>query len=158
MGFFKKLGKAVGNAGGNILKGTVGTASAAGANIGTTIRRGANITSGILTGNTEKIQSNIKEATKEYGQNILSGAAAGAQLATGGLGSAVGLNIPKVMTSSELEKKREGERAATEEAAASAAEAARPEKERQALLNQQYQNSLLKSGGRKYNTLLGGGY
>lgn len=62
-----------------------------------------------------------------------------------------------VKTSSELAKEKAKGILEADDAKIVAEEAARPEKERKALFQKQYQNLLLQSGNRKFNSLLGGG-
>ena len=152
MSIFKKIAQAAGNIGESILGGAVKTAGAIGSWDKELIRRTANITSGILTGNEDKITSNLKQWGSSAVRNTGAMLSGGLQFGTGGMIKSNAQN------SSQYEKTKLGNEAKAEEQARNLEEQARPEKERQSLLNQQYQNTLLKSGGRGYNSLLGGGF
>lgn len=136
----------------SILGGAAQIAGGIGSQVATVVRRGANITSGVLTGNTDKIQSNLSLLGSETVQNLKAQTGGILQMQSGGL---IQSNQENSM---QKEKRVAGEAAAAEQAKADAEEAARPERERQTLLNQQYQNQLMKSGKRTYSTLLGGGF
>ena len=152
MSLLKKIGKKITSAPKSILGGAVSAAGAAGAQTSTIVRRGANILSGVATGNTEKITSNISALGKDSLQNYRAGIGSTLQAQSAGL---ITSNTPNA---TQLEKQKLAEQARMEEAALAADEAARPGIERKLLAQQQYQNLLLKGGGRNYNTLLGGGY
>jgi len=132
MGFsLKKLAK-------GIVKHVGRTVASVGSQTSNAVEAVGEIGSGILTGNSDKIMNAGKDYIKGTGQN-LSGLTGGA--------------------TSVQSKQMEADKAAlAQEQALAAEEAARPEKERNDLLNKQFNNTMLKSGGRKFNSLMGGGY
>jgi hypothetical protein len=167
MNFFKSVGKSIGGAGKSVLSGGVKALGAVGAEATSQVRRGANIVSGIATGNTDKIQSNLLAGIQEFGQNAKAFYGGVGQAAAGGLtGGTLGLAkvssqgnyMGDTRNTMQIEAQKSSDAAKVEQAKADAEAAAAPEKERQSLLNQQYQNQLMKSGKRSYSTLLGGGY
>ena len=180
MSFLKKLAKGIKAGAKQALSGAAQVGAGAGSQVTNTVRSGANILSGVATGNTDKIESNISRYGKDTVQNyraevagyakIGSGALQATTDAAGGALNLMGLNpaLPKISSQGgflgdtrnavQIQKATDVALAQSEKGKLDAEESARPEKERQSLLNTQYQNSLLKSGKRGYNTLLGGGY
>ncbi|TXH10390.1 MAG: hypothetical protein E6R04_05480 [Spirochaetes bacterium] len=147
------LKKIVKKAGSSLVEGTVQTASAAGAQLASATRRAVNVGSGILSGDTEKVQSNLSAYKQDFEQNVKAGASGFTKAATYGK-----VNIfSGEQNSIQTEKEKEKAALAAEQAALAAEEATRPERERQSLLSGQYSALMARNKGKGFNTLLGGG-
>lgn len=169
----KKLGKILKSSASDVLKGGVKAVAGYGAQTATAVQRGGNILSGIATGNTDKIESNIKKYGQDTIQNTkaqygggIQATSGAASMLTGGQASYIANPINNkaqsvlgdTRTAQQVQRDQNAANATAEQAALDAEEAARPEAERKAMINKRYQNALLAGGGRSYNNILGGGF